>query len=131
MEATQKNSWVTKSIVIMTLLVSLVGASAGIGIYASAPRNNVPPEQAAQHWAEKLKLPYRGAACTQMDTDDDGYVSCVLALDGHEQVYFQGLQCGEYHSRKAGGCKPDAKNPEVRLVMTVPPGSPRDSSNLR
>jgi hypothetical protein len=85
----------------------------------AGPRNDVKPEEAARAWAEKLKLPVRGAACTMFDSDEDGYVSCVLALDGPDKVYFQGLQCGEYLSRKAGGCKPDQKNPEVRLVMEI------------
>jgi hypothetical protein len=53
------------------------------------------------------------------DSDDDGYVSCVLALDGPDHVYFQGLQCGELQSRKGGGCKPDSKNPEVHLVLEL------------
>jgi hypothetical protein len=95
---------------------------------ASSPRNAVLPEDAAHAWADKLKLPYRGVACTMFDSDDDGYVSCVLALDGPDHVYFQGLQCGEMGSRKGGGCKPDAKNPEVHLVLelsTKPTDAPK------
>jgi hypothetical protein len=86
---------------------------------SSLPRNTVNPEDAARAWATKLKLPYRGAACTMFDSDDDGYVSCVLALDGPDRVYFQGLQCGELNSQRGGGCKPDAKNPEVHLVLEL------------
>jgi hypothetical protein len=81
--------------------------------------NPTPPEEAAKAWADKLKLPYRGAACTMFDSDDDGYVSCVLALDGADKVYFQGLQCGELGSKRGGGCKPDSKNPEVHLVLEL------------
>jgi hypothetical protein len=63
------------------------------------------------------------------DSDDDGYVSCVVALDGPDRVYFQGLQCGELNSRRGGGCKPDAKNPEVHLVLELsskPSEGPRE-----
>ena len=103
--------------------VSVLGTAALAGaIYwyaARAPENPTPPEEAARGWAQRLKLPYRGAACTMFDSDDDGYVSRVLALDGPDRVYFQGLQCGELHSRRGGGCKPDSKNPEVHLVLEL------------
>ncbi len=85
------------------------------------PPNTVTSETAAKAWAEKLKLPYRGAACTMFDSDDDGYVSCIVALDGPDRVYFQGLQCGEVGSRRGGGCKVDAKNPETKLVVAISP----------
>jgi flagellar basal body-associated protein FliL len=103
------------------VVVGLVALAAGLVWYfVTQPKNTVAPEEAARAWAEKLKLPYRGAACTMFDSDGDGYVSCVVALDGPDKVYFQGLQCGELNSRKGGGCKPDAKNPEVNLVIQVP-----------
>jgi hypothetical protein len=107
-------SWVVLAILLVLGVVGFIGWRVGI-----SPRNDVKPEDAARAWGEKLKLPVRGAACTMFDSDDDGYVSCVLALDGVDKVYFQGLQCGELFSRKAGGCKPDQKNPEVHLVMEL------------
>src|SRR5262245_9711772 len=108
-----------RRVVLLLLGAATLAVAACASWYALTPTNTVAPDRAATQWAEKLKLPYRGAACTTMDTDGDGYVTCVLALDGPDRVYFQGLQCGELGSRKAGGCKPDAKNPEVQLVMTV------------
>jgi hypothetical protein len=114
----------------IALWLGLVAALAVGGFFVwralSGPENPAAPEDAARAWADKLKLPFRGAACTMFDSDDDGYVSCVLALDGPDHVYFQGLQCGELHSRRGGGCKPDAKNPEVHLVLeptTKPPAA--------
>jgi hypothetical protein len=109
----------------LVVVVVVVGAVAGFGFWLAnrSPENPMNPEDAAHAWAQKLKLPYRGAACTMFDSDDDGYVSCVLALDGPDKVYFQGLQCGELHSRRGGGCKPDAKNPEVHLVLELSNGS--------
>jgi hypothetical protein len=103
------------------VVVLTVAAVGGVAFwnYGRGPQNPTNPEDAARSWAEKLKLPFRGAACTMFDSDDDGYVSCVLALDGPDKVYFQGLQCGELHSRRGGGCKPDAKNPEVHLVLEL------------
>jgi hypothetical protein len=107
-------SWVVLAVVFVLAVVGFIAWRVGI-----SPRNDVKPDDAARAWGEKLKLPVRGAACTMFDSDDDGYVSCVLALDGSEKVYFQGLQCGELYSRKAGGCKPDVKNPEVHLVLEL------------
>ena len=115
-------TWVTLTVV---LVLGIVGAIVWVSL--AGPRNKVMPEEAARSWGEKLKLPVRGAACTMFDSDGDGYVSCVLGLDGPDKVYFQGLQCGEMSSSKAGGCKPDTKNPEVHLVMelsTKPPVTP-------
>ena len=111
---------------LLSLLGTLAIAALIVWRVMAAPRNDVAPEDAARAWAEKLKLPFRGAACTMFDSDDDGYVSCVLALDGPDHVYFQGLQCGELLSHKGGGCKPDAKNPEVHLALELsskPPGA--------
>jgi hypothetical protein len=72
------------------------------------PPNLVQPEDAAKVWAEKLKLPVYGASCTSVDSDGDGYVSCVLAINtGDQPRKYQGLQCAEMSSVKAGGCKPD------------------------
>src|SRR5690348_5684913 len=83
-------------VVLLLSIVTAVAAAGGlVWHFSTAPRNRVAPEDAAHAWAEKLKLPYRGAACTMFDSDDDGYVSCVLALDGPDKVFFQGLQCGE------------------------------------
>jgi hypothetical protein len=76
--------------------------------------NNVPPDEAAKQWSEKLKIPFLGAACTTVDSDGDGYVSCVLSINtGDAPPKYQSLQCAELGSTKAGGCKPDAKNPDV------------------
>lgn len=70
--------------------------------------NTVQPEDAAKAWAEKLKLPVYGASCTSVDSDGDGYVSCVLAINtGDQPRKYQGLQCAEMNTPKAGGCKPD------------------------
>ena len=107
----------TGKIVIACIAVVIAAVVLFFWLHLQSPRNTVMPEEAARAWAEKLKLPYRGAACTMFDSDDDGYVSCVLALDGADKVYFQGLQCGEMDSRRGGGCKPDSKNPEVNLVL--------------
>ena len=107
-------TWIALGIITAVALGGLI-----VWRVMASPRNDVRPEEAARTWGQKLELPVRGAACTMFDSDDDGYVSCVLALNGPDKVYFQGLQCGEYLSRKAGGCKPDTKNPEVHLVMEV------------
>jgi hypothetical protein len=70
--------------------------------------NPTEPETAAKEWADKLKLPVLGASCTSVDSDGDGYVSCVLAINtGDQPRRYQGLQCAELNTTKAGGCKPD------------------------
>jgi hypothetical protein len=116
---TEKKGGGAWAAVVLVLVVGLGVTGFVVWRYAGTPMNTVQPEDAAHAWATKLKLPYRGAACTMFDSDDDGYVSCVLALDGPDRVYFQGLQCGEMGSRRGGGCKPDAKNPEVNLVLQL------------
>ena len=81
------------------------------------PKNIIPPEEASKSWATKLQIPIRGAACTTVDSDGDGYVSCVLSIDRGDAVpVYQGLQCAELGATKAGGCKPDSKNPKVDIV---------------
>lgn len=117
---------VSSSVKILAAVTLAAGALVGAFLWfgAASPRNAVPPEDAARAWAEKLKLPFRGAACTMFDSDGDGYVSCVLALDGPDRVYFQGLQCGEWRSTRAGGCKVDAKNPEVKLAFDLAARTP-------
>ncbi len=117
----ERSEW--RMVALGVFLLVALGAGLGVG-GASAYRairahNAVAPEEAAKAWSERLRLPYRGAACTMFDTDDDGYVSCIVGLDGPDQVYFQGLQCGEQGSRRAGGCKVDQKNPQTRLVLTI------------
>jgi hypothetical protein len=98
--------------------VTIAGALAGLlGCAACGTPNPIPPEDEAKSWAKKLEIPARGAACTTVDSDDDGYVSCVLAINRGDAVpIYQGLQCAELGSRKAGGCKPDSKNPKVDIV---------------
>ena len=99
----------------LSLVSGLVGAAAGC--YGRTTRvNTVEPDEAAKLWSEKLKIPFRGAACTTVDSDGDGYVSCVLAIEtGDAPPRYQGLQCAELVTSLAGGCKPDSKNPEVVL----------------
>jgi hypothetical protein len=117
----ERESSVSATTVWIVVVATAVAVGAGIAWYfLSQPKNTTAPEDAARAWAEKLRLPFRGAACTMFDSDGDGYVSCVVALDGPDKVYFQGLQCGELYSRRGGGCKPDAKNPEVNLVIQIP-----------
>ena len=121
-------SFVIGGVVILAIIAAVVVATSWRALFG--PTNETAPEDAAKAWADKLKLPFRGAACTMFDSDDDGYVSCVLALDGADKVYFQGLQCGELHSKRGGGCKPDSKNPDVHLVLELsakpaPPHAPQ------
>jgi hypothetical protein len=120
-ETSKDRAW--RPLIVGVLVLLAAGTALGIGGSAAygaiRPRNAVAPEDAAKAWAEKLRLPYRGAACTMFDTDDDGYVSCIVGLNGADQVYFQGLQCGEQGSRRAGGCKVDQKNPQTRLVLAI------------
>lgn len=76
--------------------------------------NHQPPEDAARQWAKDLGLTVQGVSCTQVDTDNDGYVSCTLALDkadndGNKLI---GLQCAAVQAddctaRSTKGCKLD------------------------
>jgi len=103
--------------------VLLAAFAAGACDSPMAPKNTVAPDDAARKWAENLKIPVRGTSCTTVDSDSDGYVSCVLAIDrGHDPPpAYQGLQCAELGTTKAGGCKPDSKNPKVDIVEWATP----------
>jgi hypothetical protein len=96
------------------LVSFLIGLSLMAGCDVTRTPNAVEPDEAAKQWATKLKIPHYGAACTTVDSDGDGYVSCVLAIDtGDAPRKYQGLQCAELGSIRAGGCKPDSNNPQV------------------
>jgi hypothetical protein len=104
----------------MRRILSLVGLCLSLSCQqalSSKPVNQTEPEEAAKQWTEKLKIPFRGAACTTVDSDGDGYVSCVVSVEtGDEPPKYQGLQCAELGTNLAGGCKPDSKNPDVVIT---------------
>jgi hypothetical protein len=56
----------------------------GLWLLASAcdtRHNTVPPEQAASQFAQDLGLKTQGKPnCAQIDSDNDGYVTCTIAL---------------------------------------------------
>lgn len=76
--------------------------------------NTVAPEMAAQQFVEDLALKIQGKPnCAQVDTDNDGYVTCTIALVPKEGVAptTMSLQCAaitDYNgcdARYASGCK--------------------------
>jgi hypothetical protein len=68
-----------KNVVFLTLVWM------GLGIACENRHNTVPPEEAAKKWADDLGLKTQGKAnCAQVDSDNDGYVTCTVALAGKE-----------------------------------------------
>lgn len=67
----------------VTAIVSIVF----IGVFAascsdSGQRNAA--KQEATQWAKDLGLEFTGISCADYDSDNDGYVSCTLAMKGGE-----------------------------------------------
>jgi len=88
------------------LAVILLACCTGVG-------NKTPPEVAAKKFVSALQLDMQGEPiCTQIDSDNDGYVSCTLALRNHDgPPKTMSLQCavlgagGGCVGRPADGCK--------------------------
>jgi hypothetical protein len=57
----------------------------GFSLACETRRNTVPPEQAASQFAQDLGLKTQGKPnCAQIDSDNDGYVTCTIALVAKE-----------------------------------------------
>ena len=80
-------------------------------ILSACRTNTVPPEEAAQKFASDLGYKIQGKPnCTGIDTDDDGYVSCTIAVVDHPEATprMVSLQCacsGDGCYKYASGCK--------------------------
>lgn len=55
--------------------------------------NTTPPVEAAKKFASDLGLKIQGASCTEVDTDNDGYVTCTLAIAGTDIPRTMSIQC--------------------------------------
>lgn len=90
--------------------VMLVGLLA-ITACDTTPGNQVPPEQAAEKFTLDLGLKMQGKPnCTQTDSDNDGYVSCTVAIVDRPEgpVRLVSLQCAVIQAttwRPTSGCK--------------------------
>jgi hypothetical protein len=73
--------------------------------------NTVAPEVAAQKFVDDLALKIQGKPnCAQVDTDNDGYVTCTIALVGKEGASptTMSLQCAALVA--SDGCDPKYAN---------------------
>lgn len=79
--------------------------SAMFAIACNYPLNTVAPEASASKWAGDMGLKVQGTPnCTQVDTDNDGYVTCTVALaqpDAPPKLL--SLQCAVI-TQRATGC---------------------------
>jgi hypothetical protein len=68
------------------------------------------PEAAARRYEKDLGFDVQGVSCTQVDTDNDGYVTCSVSIRGGDALKIQSIQCAASDSdgcgRRAEGCKP-------------------------
>jgi hypothetical protein len=76
------------------------------------PVNHTLPENAAAKFAIDLGLSIRGKpSCAGVDTDNDGYVTCTLALGSADAPKLMSIQCAAVESsdgcsvKYAQGCK--------------------------
>lgn len=91
-------------IIIIGILASILIGSIGSGLLRS--RDVSKSEEMAKAHLLKLypKVKDLGAACTERDTDNDGYLSCdVSGVDGNERVQ-EALLCAAPWSLNSG-CK--------------------------
>jgi hypothetical protein len=87
--------------------------------------NKVPPEDAAQKFVNDLNIKIQGKpTCTGKDTDDDGYVTCTVALatptpDGKLTMSLQcagvtGDGCDSQTNKYTTGCKETVPKVQVK-----------------
>ncbi len=100
----------------------------GLWVAASAcddRYNKVPPETAAQKFVDDLNIKIQGKPnCTGADTDNDGYVTCTVALatpkaDGSQTMSLQcagitGDGCDSQTRQYAAGCKETVPKIQVK-----------------
>ena len=75
--------------------------------------NNVKPEDEARAYGKGLGLDVKGAACTELDSDVDNYVTCQLMVQNGDKLQQQQLLCVKRSSgtgcddhESISGCKP-------------------------
>jgi hypothetical protein len=67
--------------------------------------NHTPPEIAAAKFAGDLGLNTRGKpSCAGVDTDNDGYVTCTIALGSADAPKLMSIQCAAVEN--SDGCTP-------------------------
>lgn len=84
-------------------------------------RNTVPPEEAAQKFVDDLGLKIQGKPnCAQIDSDNDGYVTCTIALQAKEGANPEtmSLQCAGITS--TDGCNAQTTKYVVGCKKTEP-----------
>ena len=64
-------------------IVSIVFISVLAASCSGSDQRNAAKQEAAQ-WAKELGLEFTGASCADYDSDNDGYVSCTLAMKSGE-----------------------------------------------
>ena len=67
-------------------IIALVGIVV-VGVLAtscSGPEQKNAAKKEAAQWAKELGIEYTGISCADYDSDNDGYVSCTLAMKSGE-----------------------------------------------
>jgi hypothetical protein len=87
----------------------------------NSPHNTTPPEKSAEWFASELGLHLQGKpVCTGVDTDNDGYVTCTLALAGGDTPKLMSIQCAANvdsdgcDAKYTTGCKETPIKPMVQ-----------------
>ncbi len=70
------------------------------------------PEVAAKRYGSDLGYTVLGVSCTQVDTDNDGYVTCTLRVQAGDKIETQSIQCAATRAVNADGCETQARHTE-------------------
>lgn len=93
-----------------TYLIAIVSVLVLLPALAAAVTES--PEAAAQRYETALGFKVQGVSCTQVDTDNDGYVTCTVALAGYDKPSVQSIQCAATRAVDADGCETQARHTE-------------------
>ncbi len=79
------------------------------------------PEQAARRYMTDLGFggQVQGVSCARLDTDNDGYVTCSVAIRGDKPT-IQSIQCAAQRKVDETGCESSARGAEGCKPTLVP-----------
>lgn len=102
-----QTSWTERFIYfVFALIAVVVVASVVLKVTGSGPANQAQAEAAARAYAAALYPgPTARVQCQGVDTDNNGYVSCTLVLDGTPPVTYP-LECANSYAYVNTGCRP-------------------------
>lgn len=94
------------TLVELMIVIAIVGTLAALGIYgigrACNANESATAEPEARAWAQQMGLQVVGAACSDVDSDGDGYVSCTLTVRDGASTKLVPVECGSSWGNNKG-----------------------------